>query len=216
MGFRFFNLKVSSMDQFPPNSRKAREGTQQPPKRVTQVTKASAVRRKPGLGKQFTSTFIGGSANMAFHYMISNVLIPSIRDMMAEAGREGIDRLFYGDSRRGPRPGPSPYGRVQYNQPVQRTQPAVQQVLPRQARVRHAFDEILIPTRQEAEEVLDRMFDTLSQYESVNVADLYELTGIQSSHTDLKWGWTELRGASVGRARGGGYILDLPDPEPLN
>lgn len=207
------------MDQFPPNSRKARD-QDNPPKRVQQVTNASAVRRKPSLGKQFSHTFMGGNANTAFQYMIVNVAIPSIRDMFVEALQEGVARLFYGDGvgrRGGARPGgPSPYGRVQYNQPVNRPQAAVQQVLPRQVRARHSFDDIIIPTRQEAEEVLDRMFDTLSQYDSVTVADLYELTGIQSSHTDHKWGWVELRGASVGRVRGGGYLLDLPDPEPLN
>lgn len=206
------------MDQFPPNSRKARQN-EDPPKRVQQVTAASAVRRKPSIGKQFSATFMSGSASLAFGYMVNNVIIPSIQDMIIEAGQAGIERLFRGDSaRRGAyRPGgPSPYGRVQYNQPVQRTQPAAQQVLPRQTRARHAFGEIVIASRQEAEEVLDRMFDLLSQYESVTVADLYELTGIQSSHTDHKWGWTELRGASVGRVRGGGYLLDLPDPEPLN
>jgi len=206
------------MDQFPPNSRKARvQGDPPKPKKLKQVTSASAHQRKPSWGKQFQATFMSGSAETAFHYMIANVIIPSIRDMFVEAAQSGVERLFYGDGgRRGRAPGPSPYGRVQYNQPVNRPQAAVQQVLPRQARARHAFGEIIIPSRQEAEEVLDQMFDALSQYDEVTVADLYELTGIQSSHTDHKWGWVELRGATVGRVRGGGYLLDLPDPEPLN
>jgi len=49
----------------------------------------------------------------------------------------------------------------------------------------------------------------------VTVADLYELTGIASSHTDNKWGWTELRGARAVRTRDGHFLLDLPDPQPL-
>lgn len=206
------------MENFPPNSQKARLNVNPPKvKRVQQVTSGTAVRKKPSLGRQFSATFMGGTATTAFQYMIANVIIPSIRDMFVEAAQSGVERLFYGDGGRGGRrAGPSPYGRVQYNQPVTRPQAAVQQVLPRQVRARHAFDEVVIQTRQEAEDVLDAMFDLLSQYESVNVADLYELTGIQSSHTDHKWGWVELRGATVGRTRSGQYFLDLPEPEPLN
>jgi len=42
----------------------------------------------------------------------------------------------------------------------------------------------------------------------------YELVGLDSTHTDHKWGWEELTGAGVSRIRGG-YLLDLPEPEPL-
>jgi hypothetical protein len=88
-------------------------------------------------------------------------------------------------------------------------------VMSRQARARHDFDEIVLESRTEAEEVIDRLFDLVSRYESATVADLYELVGLASSHTDHKWGWTDLRGAGVSRVRGG-YLLDLPDPHPLN
>jgi hypothetical protein len=84
------------------------------------------------------------------------------------------------------------------------------------SRTRHDFGEIEIPNRQEAEEVLDRLYDILSRYGSVPVADLYELTGIHSSHADHKWGWTSLRGAKIRTMRNGGYLLDLPNPEPLD
>jgi hypothetical protein len=61
------------------------------------------------------------------------------------------------------------------------------------------------------------MYDYMSRFGTVSVAHLYELTGIQSSHTDMKWGWDELRGSRVVPQRnGGGYLLDLPEPEPLD
>jgi hypothetical protein len=84
----------------------------------------------------------------------------------------------------------------------------------RMARSRHDFDEIVLQSRTEAEEVIDRLFDLVSRYDTATVADLYELVGIQGSHTDHKWGWTDLRGADVSRTRDG-YLLDLPDPIPL-
>jgi len=41
------------------------------------------------------------------------------------------------------------------------------------------------------------------------------LVGLAATHTDNKWGWTDLSGAGVSRIRGG-YLLDLPEPEPLD
>jgi hypothetical protein len=203
------------MDQFPPNSRKA--AADREPKRVQRVT-SDAVRRRRPLGKQFRNTFFGGDANTAIQYVIFNVLIPGAKDSIVEAGQGFIEKLVYGDAR--PRRGPmsNPLGQVSYHrmsqqQPQSRT--SMPQALSRRARSRFAFDEIVIPSRQEAEEVLDRLFDLISKYDTATVADLYELTGLASSHIDHKWGWTALRGASVNRVRGGGYLLNLPEPESL-
>lgn len=206
------------MEEFPPNSRKA-EATQ--PKRVERVTSGDAVRRKPSLGKQFKHTFFGGDAKTAATYMLLNVLLPSAQEMFLETLQAGMERLVYGESRprRGPGPMGSALGHVAYNRMARSQGPpggGGPPAISRRARSQHAFDEIIIESRVEAEQVLESMFDILSKYESVTVADLYELTGVASSHTDHKWGWTDLRGARIGRVRGGGgYLLDLPGPEPL-
>jgi hypothetical protein len=212
-------------EAFPSNSRTA-QGTDQPREPLNPVTSAETRGRKRGLGRQFKETFVGGSARDAFGFAIDEVIVPTIRDMFVEAMQSGIDRLFYGESRR-PRPGGSPWGgiggvgpKVSYPTPYNRmsqpstTKPA-ERSLSRRARARHSIDELVIPSRQEAEEVIDRMFDLLSKYGVVHVADLYELTGIQSSHVDMKWGWVSLRGAKAVRLRQGGFLLDLPEPEGL-
>lgn len=211
------------MQDFPANSAKARarsEGSPQDqrPKKIEQVTSAGAVRRKRGIGRQFKETFVGGSARMAFDYMILEVVIPSVKDMLTEAMQSGIEKLIYGDAR--PRRGmsvPSSYsglGHVNYQGMSSNKLPTTR-TLSRGSRTRHDFGEIVIQSRQEAEEVIDRMFDVLSRYGTVTVADLYDLTGIQSGHTDTKWGWTSLRGAKASRMRNGGFLLDLPNPESL-
>ena len=99
------------------------------------------------------------------------------------------------------------------NQYVQGAAPA--QSMSHRGRVRFDFDEIILTSRAEAEEVIDRLFDMVSQWSRASVSDLYALVGFKSEHTDEKWGWTNLRGAGVSRVRGG-YLLDLPEPEPLS
>jgi hypothetical protein len=207
------------MEQFPPNSKASRRGPAVP---VERVTSADAVRRKPSLGKKFSQTFIGGDARTAWDYMIWEVAVPEIRYLMVESLQSGIERFFTGAVSRGRHPtGRNPLGHFNYQSRYQhgpqddRGPVPTRRQLSSQARARHDFDEIILQTRVDAQEVLERMYDMLEQYEVVTVADLYGLVGLKPDHTDTTWGWTDLKGTTVGRVRGLGYLLDLPEPEAL-
>lgn len=213
------------MHDFPSNSDKTRR-PEEPPEdhrpKVERITTAEATRRKQGLGGKFKSTFIGGSARLAVEYMVMETVIPAIQDMFIDAFQGGIERLIKGDSARPRRGIPRGYtnvGHVDYTSSSRATPTRASMAsrpLSRESRTRQTFDDLLIPSRQEAVDVIDHMFDLLSQYGVVYVADLYELTGIQSSHIDHKWGWTSLRGAKARRMNNGAFLLDLPEPESLD
>lgn len=86
----------------------------------------------------------------------------------------------------------------------------------RRSRAAHNFDEIILETRMEAEEVIERMAEYVERYDQASVSDLYQLVGVTGSFADEKWGWKDLRAASVTRVRNGGYLLDLPRPIELD
>jgi hypothetical protein len=203
---------------FPPNSAKAKEPKPDEEKKIERVTSGEATRRKKSLTKKFKGTFFGGDGRTALDYMVFNVLIPAAKDAMVDAASQGFERLIFGESRGrrpGGRSGVNPVGHVQYNRFSTSDRPtAADRGISRRARSRFDFDEIVLESRTEAEEVVDRLFDLVSRYGSATVADLYELVGLKSTHTDFGWGWRELRGAGVSRIRGG-YLLDLPEPEPI-
>lgn len=219
------------MQDFPPNSAKARARSEGPPsaersERIERITSAEAERRRRGLGTKFKGVFIGGTARGAWDYMLVDVVIPAIQDTIIEAFQGGVERLVKGDSRRSRRYGygypSSPYPdnrpHVDYrgygmNRPP--TSATTTRTISRRSRARQDFDDIVIASRSEAHDVLDRMFDFLSQYGVVKVAELYEMVGIRSEHTDHKWGWTSLSGARVARLSDGRFMLDLPEPEEL-
>jgi hypothetical protein len=210
-----------SSSEFPPNSAVSKQSVPVD-KKVERVTSGEPVRRRKSLRKQFSETFVAGDARSAVTYVVLDVLLPAAKDMIVEAGSQGIEKLIFGDSsrRRGARaPQSGPTGYVSYNRlsgPMGASRiPGPQRALSRAARGRHNFDEIVLEQRNEAEEVIDRLFDLVSRYDQATVADLYELVGLQSAHTDHKWGWEDLHGAGVTRVRGG-YLLDLPEPEPLD
>jgi hypothetical protein len=205
---------------FPPNSEVSKKDKSEE-KDVKRITSGEVTRKRKSLRKQFSETFVAGDAKTALRYVIFDVLLPAAKDTIVEAGSAGIEKLIFGDTRRRgsipPQSGPTGY--VSYNRYAMGNRPSIlnssQRVMSRQARARHDFDEIVLESRVEAEEVIDRLFDLVSRYESATVADLYELVGLASNHTDNKWGWTDIRGAGVSRTRDG-YLLDLPDPIPLS
>lgn len=219
------------MENYPNNSYKAKtakpakDEQEVEPKKVEKVVAGEVVRRKKPLGKRFAETFIGGDAKSVMGYVMMDVLLPAAKDTIADAVSQGIERMLFGEvrstSRRtGVRPSGS-NGYVSYNRytPNSSRIPDHRREDPRnasrRARNSHNFDEIILPTRVEAEEVIDNLFQLLSKYDQATVSDLYDLVGVTGDYTDEKWGWTDIRGAGVTRIRNG-YLLDLPKPEPLD
>jgi hypothetical protein len=179
--------------------------------------------RKP-LGRQFREVFFTGDFRTAIGYGVTHVVIPAIQDTILDVINVSMSRLILGDSRaRGARTNftrPNPSGNMDYagisrgpyrgdDRPPQPRQ------ISQSARSRNSFNEIIIPDRGEAEDVIDRLYDLISQYDVALVADLFAMTGIQASHTDQKWGWRDLEGVHLRRHGSGGYALQLPAPEPL-
>jgi hypothetical protein len=204
---------------FPPNSDVSRRVES---KGLERITTSDATRKRKSLRRQFSEVFVAGDVKTATHYVIFDVVLPAAKDLLVDAISSGFEKLIFGEGRRRYRgmttPQSGPYGHINYSRysmasPETRMTSA-ERVLSRQARARHDFDEIILDSRTEAEEVIDRLFDLVGSYGSATVADLYELVGLASTHIDHKWGWTDLQGAGVDRIRHG-YLLDLPEPEPL-
>lgn len=216
------------MDNYPSNSHKAKPNSEEKPeaKKIEAVVTGGVTRRKTPLGKRLAETFIGGDARTVGGYVVFEVLVPAARDMITDAFTQGIERMVYGEVRSSSRrTGVRPSGQsgyVSYNRIAQsNNRPRTggldefrRREPDHRARANHDFDEIVIATRVEAEEVIKRLFDILESYDTATVADLYELVGITPNYTDGKWGWSQLPGAGVVRVRDG-YLLDLPKPQPV-
>lgn len=211
------------MSELPPSSHKARETAQ--PKKIKPVTSAKAERRKRGLGRQFKQTFFAGSGRDALGYAIEEVVVPAIRDTLTDALQGGIERLIHGNRGVGRRTYTAPWsssnhdpsvGHFNYNSISKPKTDSQQRAFSRRGRSRHDFGELLIPSGPEAHEVINQMFEILQGWGQVSVADLLALVGIRPEHTDEKWGWTDLEGATAVRQRNGMYRLALPDVEELH
>lgn len=79
-------------------------------------------------------------------------------------------------------------------------------------------DEVLgieFDTREDAENVLDHLYNVLEKYESVSVSVLYQAVGLDTTHTDNKYGWKDLRNAKIVSPARDVWSLVMPAPEPL-
>ena len=128
------------MSEFPPNSVRAKmqpEPEAQEDKKVEAVVTGEVKRRKKSLGKRFHDTFFGEDMKGTASYVVFHVLIPAAKDMIVQAGAQGIERLVYGESlRRSSSSRTNPMGHIAYNamnRPSDRPPPA----LSRRARARH-------------------------------------------------------------------------------
>lgn len=214
----------SSTPRPSPDEKKPVEETA--PNKVEKIVEGNVIRRKKPLGRRFAETFIGGNAKTVLAYIVFEVLVPAAKDTIADVVTQGIERTLYGDARSttrrgggGYRPGRSEY--VAYNRYAtpgssqgSRTREREDPRMSQRGRAAHDFDEIILDSIGEANEVIEQLIELISRFERATVADLYDLVGIDSTHTDYKWGWTDLRGARATRV-GRGYLLDLPQPEPM-
>ena len=118
--------------------------------------------------------------------------------------------ILYGESRRGGRR--STADKVSYRSYSDYSRP--REVRSTTAS-RYSYDEIILDSRGEAEDVLARLDELIDSYGLVRVADLYDLVGITGDYTDNKYGWTSLRTAEVIRVREG-YAIKMPRAIPID
>lgn len=205
----------------PSNSHKERE--KEVPKEaevsrdpVEKIVAGKVVTRKQSWWKRATRSLIADDAQSIGDFILVDVVIPAVRNLIADTIKGGTDRVLYGQSRarRGVGIGGEPRSlRTRYDRMADdRGEP--RRMMSRESRARHDFDEVTLDDRAEAIEVVEALITRVSRYGSASVSDLYDLVGVTGSYADQKWGWTDLTTADVRQSRGG-WLLDLPRPEPL-
>ena len=196
---------------YKPNSHKAKaEESSLAEKKVEKVISGTAKVRKKTGARKVADAIISEDASNVGSYIVMDVLVPAIKDVISNIVKDSIDMvLFGGTSRRGSDRRKTNAEYVSYNRFSDRRDDRRYESRSTIAS-RYNFDDITLESKVEADEVLERMDELLDTYGMVTVADLCDLVGISCEYTDNKYGWTSLRNAKVIRLRGNEYMLDLP------
>lgn len=195
-------------EEFKSNSHKTRENRSNTDsdKKVEKIISGSAKSKKKNGIQKITNVFVPDDVDDVRSYIIEDIVVPAVKDIILDAVR-----AFLGVNS-GPR-GKSSSSKVSYRKYYDERDRRDSRETNRTRG--YEYDDIIIENRGEAEDVLSRMDELIESYGLVSVADLYDLVGINGNYTDNKYGWFNIRTASVVRVRDG-YMIKLPKAVPLN
>lgn len=177
-------------------------------KRVEKVVTGKVVTKKKSGFSKFAGEFISEDAKNIKSYVIGDVLIPAFKKAISDIITDGIDIILYGGNGRS-RSGRSNADRVSYRSYYDDRRPSDRLTTSRYSSNSYSYDDIILDSRGEAEEVLARMDELMDTYGLVRVADLKDLVGITGSYTDNKYGWTNIRNAEIVHVRDG-WMIKMP------
>ena len=78
------------------------------------------------------------------------------------------------------------------------------------------YEEVICDTKEEVDDVLDRMQDILDRYDVASINDLYKAAGLElGPYTYGDYGWDSLRDVRRRPTSDGRYIIKMPRPISL-
>lgn len=194
-------------EQYRSNSNAAKEAAKEE-KKIEKVVSGQVKVRKKSEWQKLGDIFIAEDAQSVKSMILMDVIVPAIKKVITDVVTNGISMILYGSTAKSRETNGS---RVSYSSYYNGGYSTRKE----EKRDRYAYDNIVLESRAEAEEVLTRMFECLDKYGNVSVNDLYDLVGIDGDYTDARYGWRDLKNADVVRVRDG-YQLKLPRVMPLN
>lgn len=202
---------------YQPNSHRSKESGRttknNEKKRAEKVVKGKVRTKKKSELQKLKSNIISEEAADLKSYIFSDILIPSIKDVIEDTVINSVRMLLRGETNTR-RAGSSGVSRISYNK-ISDSRSRERSYSTSRARVGYSFDDVVLETRGEAEEVIDNLEEMLDMYGIVSIADMYDLVGIEPRNTDFKYGWTNIRNAEPVRVSDG-YLLKMPRVMPID
>ena len=204
---------------YAPNSHKSKEEkaiTEVPErKKLEKVVTGKVKTKKRNEISKLGEIFIAEDARNVKSYILMEVLVPAVKKAISDIVTNGIDMLLFGEGGRTRKT--SSASTVSYRNYYDQKDVTRRDYSSARVRTRtgYSYDDIILETRGEAEEVLARMDELIETYGIVSVADMYDLVGKTCNYTDNKYGWTNILNAEPIHVRDG-YMLKMPKAGPIN
>ena len=200
--------------EFKSNSHKSKE--QQAIKdreKLAPVVSGSAKAKKRSVSSKLVNIFFPGDVKSVKQSVVQDVIIPTVKNIMLDS----LEMILFPDGRvgkRGKSGGILGGTRVSYGSYYEKGEKAVRTIKSRMDVF--DYDDVEFETRGDADAVLFALDDVIERYGSASVGDLYDLSQVSTTNYAVnKYGWTDLRDATVVAIRGGGWTIRLPRAEPL-
>lgn len=197
------------MEEYRSNSHKSRVNEASPKKeRVKKVISGKASFKKDSGIDKFAHVFLGADIEDIRRYIISDVIIPKAKSTILDT----VQAVLYGKSYR---PNTQNTSKVSYRSYYSDDIPKSNQSSQSEPNQKPDYQNIVLETRSDAEDVLDSMDDMIGRFKKASVFDLMDLIGKDCDYTWDRYGWTSLKNAEVIPSKNG-YWLKLPKATLLN
>lgn len=201
------------MNEYKPNSNKykqeQRDAQREKPKLEKVVT--GPVKVKKNETRKFANMFISEDAKDVKSRILMDVVIPAVKNLFEDAIISATRLILRGDT--GSRGSRSTADKISYNKYYDRDVNASSREYGTRSRLN--YDDIVVKSRGEAEDVLFRLDEAIGKYGYATIGDLYDLVGVTGDYTDEKYGWTNLSTAKAVPV-GDGYLLKMPRVSPID
>lgn len=204
------------MDEFRSNSDKEKLAHENSDKRkeIKAVVKEETQLQKKSWLSKFVHTFISNDIDSVSEAIVNDVVVPAVKKTAYEIINNGTYMLLNDDSGSLRKAiSRTMYGGY-YDSDIDRGRPLSNSRKDTNLRNYRSgsqpYDSVSFSNRPDAETVLEAMLDIISAYDSVSVAEYYELARIPNeNYTFNNWGWTDLSSAKIIQVRNR-YVIKLP------
>lgn len=210
--------RMPSVDDYPSNANGSKI-IKSDDKVVDPVKMRGKVKQKRSLFRDVKDEFISEDAPTVGSYILYDILLPALRDLVSDIGHGALDAVMGTDTRRYNNRSNRNSSYISYNRYYDdrdRRRRDRDDERYESRRRNNNLDDIIFDYREDAEDCLDRMIDYLERYDSVPVSYLYDICGmtVPGDFTKDDWGWYNLSSAKVRHVHGG-YIIELPKVRPI-
>lgn len=172
---------------------------------------ATGTKKKRSTADKVTESLFADDLQTTANYIIKDVALPYIRNMLADTAKKTIDAIFYGIGGKTGGTYSTPVSRVNYGS--YSTQNSVP-VANKNSAYGYNYSDLTFHEAGAAEEVIRALKGTIAQYGIASVADLYDFSNVPSTYTDNKYGWTNVDDARIIRTSDG-WLLKMPRIMPI-
>lgn len=218
------NSRRGSLDaEIPGNSHKQRAAAAPQPERekLDKVVVGKVTIRKQPLHKRIMRGLIAEDVTNVGDFVLTQVIGPAVRDLIANIIGQGTNQLLYGKSARRPMGiqgnilNGAQIGRVAPGNAYHQGSNEPRRILTREAQTTHNFTDIVMDNAQDAAFILQALQEQIVRFKVATVADFYDLLGQTGSYQDRAFGWYNLDNADIRPVRGG-FLIDLPPTQEIN
>ena len=179
--------------------------------RKEKVTTGKVSTKKQSIGKRVSDNLFVEDIKKVKDYLIYDIALPAAKKLISESVSSAVDMMLWGETRRHD----SRSGGVRRDYTRAYDERNIRGKVATRSGT-YSYEEVIFDTAGDANLTLDEMWKDVEQYGMVSIADMYDHAGVTSErYTDNKYGWTDVRSASIVRIREG-YLIKMPKAMPLD